>query len=46
MKKLNKKLKQIEKLERKVERDLNEEEKSKLAAKEELIKRMAELNLN
>eukprot|EP00347_Sterkiella_histriomuscorum_P003121 403365510 len=45
IKKLGKKLKQIEKLEQ-AGRELNEEEKAKLAAKDEIVQRMAELNLN
>ncbi|CDW73441.1 partner of y14 and mago [Stylonychia lemnae] len=44
-KRLNKKLKQIEKLE-KLNRALNSEEQAKISAKEELLKKLADLSLN
>lgn len=45
MKKLSKKLKQIEKLES-ASRPLNPDEKAKLAAKEDIVKKMEELSLS
>jgi hypothetical protein len=44
MKRLNKKLKQIEKLEA-LTRDLNDDEKSKVTAKAELLLKMEQLSL-